>query len=50
MFTNGNHSGMTIVYNDAANTLNLINDLNIDGGAASTVYDNSDFVVDGGGA
>lgn len=50
MFTNGNHSGMTIIYNDAANTLNLINDLNIDGGIASTVYDNSDFIVDGGGA
>jgi hypothetical protein len=50
MFVYGNHSGLTATYDDASNALNLILNLNIDGGSASTVYDTSDFVVDGGGA
>jgi hypothetical protein len=50
MFVNGNHSGLTATYDDSANKLNLILDMNIDGGTASTVYDAADLTIDGGGA
>lgn len=50
MFVNGTHSGLTVDYNDEANTLNLNLNLNIDGGSASTVYDAAELIIDGGGA
>jgi hypothetical protein len=50
MFVNGNHSGLTATYNDSENKLNLILNMNIDGGTASTVYDAADLTIDGGGA
>jgi hypothetical protein len=50
MFTNGTHSGLSATYNDTLNTLNLVLDLNIDGGDANTEFDIADFLVDGGGA
>lgn len=50
MFTNGTHSGFIADYDDAANALNLILDVNIDGGSASTVFIAQDLIVDGGGA
>ena len=51
MFVNGNHSGLAVDYNDSNNALNLILNLSIDGGAASTTYNvEADFIIDGGGA
>jgi hypothetical protein len=50
MFTNGTHSGFIADYDDEANALNLILDVNIDGGSASTVFVVQDLIVDGGGA
>jgi hypothetical protein len=52
MFINGIHTGITIVYNDASNEMNLSVDtlLNLDGGSASSVYGQEDMLIDGGGA
>lgn len=50
MFVNGTHSGLTATYDDTNNALNLVLDLNIDGGDATTEFDPADFLVDGGGA
>jgi hypothetical protein len=50
MFTNGTHSGLSATYSDVDNTLNLVLDLNIDGGDSTTEFDAADFLVDGGGA
>jgi hypothetical protein len=36
MLTNGTHSGVNVVYNDSANTLNIT--VTIDGGTASTTF------------
>ena len=49
MFVNGNHQGITVSYDDANNKLNLVVEQDLDGGAASTVYDD-DTILDGGGA
>jgi hypothetical protein len=52
MFTNGTHTGISIVYNDAANVIDLTVDslLNLDGGSASSVYGQEDMLIDGGSA
>lgn len=50
MFVNGEHSGVVVTYEDNLNRLNMTLDLNIDGGGASTIYELSDLVVDGGEA
>lgn len=49
LFVNGVHEGITVEYDDAANKLNLTVQQDLDGGAASTVYDD-DTTLDGGGA
>jgi hypothetical protein len=49
MFVNGDHEGISVVYDDANNKFNLTVAQDFDGGAASTVYDN-DISIDGGGA
>lgn len=49
MFLNGTHDGISVSYNDATNKLNLTVAQDFDGGAASTVFDNS-TTIDGGGA
>jgi hypothetical protein len=49
MFVNGTHEGISVVYDDENNKLNLIVAQDFDGGAASTVYDD-DITIDGGGA
>jgi hypothetical protein len=49
MFINGTHEGISVVYDDENNKLNLIVAQDFDGGAASTVYDD-DITIDGGGA
>ncbi len=49
MLVNGNHEGATVEYDDATNKLNIIVAQDYDGGAASTVFDNS-ITLDGGGA
>jgi len=49
MFINGIHEGISVVYDDENNKLNLIVAQDFDGGAASTVYDD-DITIDGGGA
>ena len=49
MFINGNHEGATVEYDDVNNQLNIIVAQDYDGGAASTVYDES-LDLDGGGA
>lgn len=36
MLTNGTHSGVNVVYNDSANTLNI--SVTIDGGTATTTF------------
>ena len=50
MFVNGEHSGLIATYDDDANKLNLILDVNIDGGTASSIFTPHELVVDGGGA
>jgi hypothetical protein len=52
MFTNGTHTGISIVYNDAANVIDLAVDslVNLDGGSASSVYGQEDMLIDGGSA
>ena len=49
MFLAGTHEGITVSYNDATNKFNLVVEQDLDGGAASTVYDD-DTTLDGGGA
>lgn len=49
MFLDGTHEGITVSYNDATNKFNLVVEQDLDGGAASTVYDD-DTTLDGGGA
>lgn len=49
MFINGDHEGVSVEYNDSTNKLNIIVAQDYDGGAASTVFDNS-TTLDGGGA
>jgi hypothetical protein len=49
MFVNGTHEGISVVYDDVNNKLNLTVAQDYDGGAASTVYDD-DITIDGGGA
>jgi hypothetical protein len=49
MFISGTHEGISVVYDDENNKLNLIVAQDFDGGAASTVYDD-DITIDGGGA
>ena len=46
---NGVHEGITVEYDDTNNKLNLTVQQDLDGGAASTVYDD-DTTLDGGGA
>ena len=49
MLVNGNHEGVSVVYDDVNNKLNITVAQDYDGGAASTVYDD-DTTLDGGGA
>ena len=49
MFLSGDHEGISVSYNDATNKFNLVVEQDLDGGAASTVYDD-DTILDGGGA
>ena len=49
MFLNGEHEGISVAYNDATNKFNLVVEQDLDGGAASTIYDD-DTTLDGGGA
>jgi hypothetical protein len=49
MFLNGEHEGISVSYNDATNKFNLVVEQDLDGGAASTVFDD-DNNLDGGGA
>lgn len=49
LFVNGVHEGITVEYDDTNNKLNLTVQQDLDGGAASTVYDD-DTTLDGGGA
>jgi len=49
MLVNGDHEGISVVYDDENNKLNLTVAQDYDGGAASTVYDD-DITIDGGGA
>lgn len=49
MFLSGTHEGISVTYDDATNKFNLVVEQDLDGGAASTVYDD-DTTLDGGGA
>jgi hypothetical protein len=49
MFVNGDHVGVSVEYDDANNKLNITVEQDIDGGAASTFFDD-DISIDGGGA
>lgn len=49
MFLSGTHEGISVTYNDTTNKFNLVVEQDLDGGAASTVYDD-DTTLDGGGA
>ena len=49
MFLDGVHEGITVTYDDETNKFNLVVEQDLDGGAASTVYDD-DTTLDGGGA
>jgi hypothetical protein len=49
MFVNGDHEGISVSYNDATNKFNLVVEQDLDGGAASTVFDDGNN-LDGGGA
>ena len=49
MFLDGVHEGITVTYDDTTNKFNLVVEQDLDGGAASTVYDD-DTTLDGGGA
>jgi hypothetical protein len=49
MFVNGTHEGISVEYDDANNRFNLVVEQDLDGGAASTVYDDN-TTLDGGGA
>ena len=49
MFVNGSHEGIAVTYDDTTNKLNLTVEQDLDGGAASTVYDDN-TKLDGGGA
>jgi hypothetical protein len=52
MISNGTHTGISIVYNDAANVIDFtVESLsNLDGGSASSVYGHEDVLIDGGSA
>ena len=52
MISNGTHTGITIVYDDAANVIDFTVEslLNLDGGSASSVYGHEDVLIDGGSA
>lgn len=49
MLLNGVHEGISVEYDDAGNKLNLVVAQDLDGGSASTVYDDNTS-LDGGGA
>lgn len=49
MFLNGDHVGVSVEYNDNSNKLNIIVEQDVDGGAASTFFDDA-IAIDGGGA
>jgi hypothetical protein len=49
MFVNGDHVGVSVEYDDTNNKLNITVEQDIDGGAASTFFDD-DISIDGGGA
>ena len=49
MFLSGAHEGISVSYNDATNKFNLVVEQDLDGGAASTVFDDN-TTLDGGGA
>lgn len=51
MFTNGSHTGISIVYDDSHNVIDLAVDtlVNVDGGSASSIYGQTDMLIDGGG-
>lgn len=49
MLVNGDHVGVSVEYNDATNKLNITVEQDIDGGAASTFFDDG-LSIDGGGA
>lgn len=49
MLVNGSHEGVSVEYDDANNKLNIIVEQDLDGGAASTVFDDN-TTINGGGA
>lgn len=49
MFVNGDHVGVSVAYDDNNNKLNITVEQDIDGGAASTFFDDN-LSIDGGGA
>ena len=49
MFVNGDHVGVTVTYDDVNNKMSIMLEEDLDGGAASTVYDEIP-TIDGGGA
>ena len=49
MIVSGSHQGVTVSYNDVTNKLNFVVEQDLDGGSASTVFDD-DNTIDGGGA
>jgi len=49
MFLDGVHEGITVTYDDTTNKFNLVVEQDLDGGAASTVFDN-ETTINGGGA
>lgn len=52
MFTNGTHTGISVVYDTVSRVIDLTVDslINFDGGSASSVYGQEDMLVDGGSA
>jgi hypothetical protein len=49
MLLNGDHHGIYVSYPDEENKFNIVVEQDLDGGAASTIYDN-ETILDGGGA
>jgi len=49
MFLSGTHEGITVTYDDTTNKFNLTVEQDLDGGAASAVFD-EDISINGGGA